>query len=63
MNTRTLSLPLETRLADRCSTLLVLTDELLTEFTTADTDELLWVEERLRRIYGDVDRLVQRFAQ
>ncbi|HEX6161122.1 MAG TPA: hypothetical protein VF111_13200 [Thermoanaerobaculia bacterium] len=63
MDANTPGLPLNTRLAERCSTLLILTDELLTEFTTEEANALLWVEERVRRIYGDVDRLVQRFAQ
>jgi hypothetical protein len=57
------ALPLETRLIDRCTTLLILTDELLSEFTTEEANQLLWVEDRVRRIYCDLDRLVQRFSQ
>lgn len=53
----------ETRLLDRIIVLLVLTDELLAEFTTEDANELLWAEQRVRAIYDELDRLTRRFAQ
>lgn len=55
--------PIETRLADRLTVLLVLTDELVAEFTTEEANALLWAEPRVRAIYDDLDRLLQRFSQ
>lgn len=55
--------PVTARIADRCTTLLILTDELLGEFTTEDANQLMAIEPVIRRIYGDIEAILQRIAQ
>ena len=55
--------PLEVRVLDRLTAVIVLTDELLTEFQSEDARALLWLEPHVRRVYDDVDSLMTRLAQ
>lgn len=55
--------PLEIRVLDRLTAVIVLTDELLTEFQSEDANALLWLEPHVRRVHDDVDSLMTRIAQ
>lgn len=57
------ALPLEIRVLDRLTDVLVLSHELLSEFQTEDANRLLWLEPHIRRVYDEVDQLIRRFAQ
>ncbi len=56
-------LPIPTRIVERLTAILVLTDEMLGELVTEEANAILWTEAPLRRIYDEVDTLIGRLAQ
>lgn len=56
-------LPLATRVLDRLTEVIILTDELLAEFQTEEANPMLWLEPHIQRVYDDVDSIMRRLAQ
>lgn len=56
-------LPVEARICDRLTEILVLTDELLAEVTAPDAGAAQWLQDDVRRIYAEIESVLSRYAQ
>ncbi|HEV7768055.1 MAG TPA: hypothetical protein VGQ76_23835 [Thermoanaerobaculia bacterium] len=56
-------LPLEARVLDRLTEVLVLSDELLAEFQVEEANALLWLEPHIQSVFNQIDSLIGRFSQ
>jgi hypothetical protein len=57
------SFPLETRVLDRLTAMLIMADEIAGELETEEWSAILAIEPAVRRLFDDIDSLIRRLAQ